>query len=193
MTAVLAVRHGETEWSASGQHTSRTDIPLADGGREEARLVASVLQGRTFGLVLCSPRQRAVETCQLAGLGERMTVDRDLAEWDYGEYEGRTTADITAERPGWSMWTDGYPGGETIEEVAARADRVVARCRAASGEGDVAVVAHGHILRVFGARWIGRPPTLGQALMLSTASISELGWEHDSPAIVRWNDTSHLH
>ncbi|MHB8465408.1 MAG: histidine phosphatase family protein [Acidimicrobiales bacterium] len=187
---VLAVRHGETEWSASGRHTSRTDMPLTEDGRAQAAQLGARLAARTFALVLSSPRARALETCHLAGLGERVQVDDDLAEWDYGEYEGMTTEEIRATRPGWWMWSDGYPGGEAAADVSRRADRVIARCREA--EGDAAVFAHGHILRVFGARWIDQPVALGAALSLSTASVCVLGWERDVAAITSWNDTSHL-
>lgn len=185
---IVAVRHGETEWSARGRHTGRTDIPLSDEGRRQAALVGRRLAGRRFALVLSSPLSRALDTCRLAGFGDHVQLDDDLVEWDYGEYEGLTTEEITARRPGWWMWTDGYPGGEMPADVAARCDRVIARCRAA--DGDVAVFAHGHTLRVFGARWIDQPPALGGALKLATAAISMLGWEHDLPAINTWNDAS---
>jgi broad specificity phosphatase PhoE len=187
---VTLIRHGETQWSASGRHTGHTDVPLTDAGRREALLVGVALEGRRFDLVLCSPLGRATETCQLAGFGDDAEMDPDLREWDYGDYEGMTTDEISAERPGWSMWADGYPGGETIGDVTARADRVVQRCRAA--EGEVALFAHGHVLRVLGARWILQPTALGGKLLLSTASISKLGWEHGSPVITSWNDVAHL-
>ncbi len=187
--AVL-VRHGETEWSRSGRHTGRTDVPLTEAGRHQAALVATRLVGADWSLVLTSPRWRAVETCRLAGLGTRAAVDDDLAEWDYGDYEGRTTADIRAERPGWWMWRDGCPAGEDAAAVAARVDRVLERIRGARG--DVAVFAHGHLLRVMGARWVGADPAWGAALLLSTASISVLGWEHEAPVLAGWNDTAHL-
>jgi broad specificity phosphatase PhoE len=184
------VRHGETQWSATGRHTGRTDIPLSEDGRHQAELVRRPLADRRFALVLSSPLSRALDTCRLAGLGDAVQLDDDLMEWDYGEYEGLTTEEITARRPGWWMWTDGYPGGEMPNDVAVRCDRVIRRCRGA--DGDVAVFAHGHVLRVFGARWINQPPAVGGSLKLSTAAISVLGWEHDVPAIGGWNDVSHL-
>jgi probable phosphoglycerate mutase len=187
---VVAVRHGQTEWSAAGRHTGRTDIPLTDAGRHQAALVASRLAGVPFALVLTSPLGRARETSRLAGLGDRAVVDPDLAEWDYGEYDGRTTADILRERPGWSLWSDGCLGGEAAADVAVRADRVVERCRAAGG--DVVLFSHGHLLRVLGSRWVGAEPTFGAALGLSTAAVSVLGYERDTPVLDRWNDTSHL-
>ncbi len=187
---IVLVRHGETEWSRSGRHTGRTDVPLTDAGRHQAALLASRLVGGEWALVLTSPRWRAVETCRLAGLGARAEVDDDLQEWDYGVYEGRTTADIRAERLGWSMWRDGCPGGEDAAAVARRVGRVLERVGETAG--DVAVFAHGHVLRVLGARWVGTDPAWGAALLLSTASLSVLGWEHDVPVLTRWNDTAHL-
>jgi len=187
---VVLVRHGETEWSRSGRHTGRTDVPLTDVGRRQAVATGSRLRGRTWAMVLSSPLVRATETCRLAGLGALAEVDPDLAEWDYGDYEGLTTATIHDRDASWSLWDDGCPGGEQPGEVAARADRVIARCRAV--DGDVALLAHGHLLRVLGARWIAAPPAFGAHLLLSTASVSELGWERDTPAIASWNGTSHL-
>ena len=187
---VVAVRHGETEWSASGRHTGRTDVPLTDNGRHQAALVNARLVGVEWALVLTSPLQRAVETCRLAGLGAQAQPDPDLEEWDYGAYEGLTTADIHAERPDWWLFADGCPGGEQPADVGARVDRVLERCRQAGG--DVALFAHGHVLRVLGARWAGAPPRFGGSLLLATASVSVLGWEREVPALSRWNDTAHL-
>jgi broad specificity phosphatase PhoE len=187
MTVFLA-RHGETEWSASGKHTSVTDVPLLESGRRDARKLGARLAGRSFGLVLTSPRARARETCELAGLdGE---VDPDLVEIDYGSYEGLTTPEIRVERPGWSVWTDGSPGGESLDQVGARADRVIARVLGV--DGDVALFAHGHFLRVLGARWVGLEPAYGGNLGLSTGSLCELGFERERRVIWVWNDTSHL-
>jgi broad specificity phosphatase PhoE len=187
---LVLVRHGETEWSATGRHTSVTDVPLTDRGREAAARLRSRLAGFGFALVLASPRARARETAALAGLGERAEVDEDLAEFAYGEYEGRTTADIREERPGWSVWDDSAPGGETAAQVGARADRVIERVTVV--DGDVAAFAHGHLLRVLGARWIGLDPVYGGHLGLDTGSVCELGYERERRAIWVWNDTSHL-
>jgi probable phosphoglycerate mutase len=187
--AVL-VRHGETEWSRSGRHTGVTDVGLTETGARQAVLTGKWLAGRTFALVLTSPRRRARQTCELAGLGRLAVTDEDLAEWDYGEYEGLTSAEIEVRNPGWSMWREGCPGGEDPAAVARRADRVIARCR--SIDGPVALFAHGHILRVVGARWVGLDVSWGRALALDTASISELGREHGDPVISGWNDTDQL-
>ena len=186
---VVLVRHGETEWTLSGQHTSRTDIPLTDPGLRQAEALESCLSTWRFARVLASPMQRALETCRLAGLGEAAEVLPGLKEWDYGEYEGRTTADIRKERPGWSLWKDGVPGGETIHHVGRRADRIVEDARAT--DGDVAVFSHGHFLRVLGARWIGLEPVEGARLFLATASISVLGYERETRVIVEWNRDCH--
>jgi probable phosphoglycerate mutase len=183
---VYLVRHGETEWTLSGQHTGRTDIPLTDHGRDQARLVCGRLSARPFAAVFTSPLSRARETAELAGLGDRATVLDDLREWDYGEYEGRRTADIRQDRPGWTLWADGVPGGETAEEVGERADRVIARLREVDGE--VAVFGHGHALRALAARWVGLPATSGRLLSLDPATVSVLGYERETPVIVRWND-----
>ena len=185
VTHVVLVRHGETEWSATGRHTGRTDVPLTEEGRRQARALGACLEAWSFALVLTSPLQRASETCRLAGLGEGAEPREDLMEWDYGEYEGRTTADIRSGRPGWTLWMDGVPGGETAEQVGRRADRVIAEARAAAG--DVALFAHGHILRVLAARWLDLPPDRGRSLALETATISELGYERETPVIARWN------
>ncbi len=180
------VRHGETEWSRLGRHTGRTDVPLTDGGRAQARSVVRKLDGRTFELVLSSPLARALETARLAGFAGQVETTDDLLEWDYGADEGRTTAEIRLDRPGWTVWRDGPLDGETSEEVAARVDRVIERVR--SAEGDVLVFAHGHLLRVLAARWLGEPPTEGRLYALSTATVSVLGWERDTAVIERWNE-----
>jgi probable phosphoglycerate mutase len=177
---IVLVRHGATEWSTSGKHTSRTDIALTEAGREAARRLALP---RDFALVLSSPRRRARETAELAGFQPK--IEPDLVEIDYGDYEGRTTLEIREERPGWTLWRDGSPGGETLVQAGERADRVITRALAAGG--DVALFAHGHILRVLAARWIGLPPERGASLKLDTASISELGFERENRVIARWN------
>ena len=181
---LFAVRHGETEWSLGGQHTGRTDVPLTDAGREQAKKVGRALAGRQFALVLTSPHSRARETALLAGFPDA-AVDDDLREWDYGDYEGRTTLDIRRERPGWFLWDDGVSNGERIDEVARRADRVIARVRTARG--DVLAFAHGHILRILGSRWLDLEPGFGRHLVLSPATLSILGAERDTPAIETWN------
>ncbi|HEX9410919.1 MAG TPA: histidine phosphatase family protein [Actinomycetota bacterium] len=182
---VVLVRHGETDWSANGRHTGRTDVALTDEGRRQAKALGTCLEEWTFALVLASPLQRATETCRLAGLGGAMQICEDLREWNYGEFEGRTTADIRTGRPGWTLWVDGVPGGETAEQVGRRADRVIAEARAAPG--DVALFAHGHILRVLSARWLDLPPDRGRSFALHTATISVLGFERETPVITRWN------
>jgi broad specificity phosphatase PhoE len=182
---VVLARHGQTEWSLSGQHTGTTDIPLTDAGREQARALARRLEGREFGVVLSSPLERALETCRLAGLGDRVSVREELREWDYGEYEGLTTAEIQAGRPGWHLFDDGCPGGETAEDVGARVDPVVAELRAA--DGGAMVFGHGHCLRVLAARWLEMPARDGAHFALSTATLSILGGEHDRPALWAWN------
>ena len=184
------VRHGETEWARLGRHTGRTDVPLTDAGREQARDLGRRLAGATFGLVLTSPLSRAAETATLAGFGEVAVVDPDLREWDYGALEGRLTADIREDYPGWSIWTGPWPNGETIEGVGARADRVLARIRAATG--DVLVFSHGHFLRVLAARWLDLPPASGALFALSTATVSILGWDRENPVIETWNEACHL-
>jgi probable phosphoglycerate mutase len=187
--SIVLVRHGETEWSASGKHTSVTDVPLLESGRRNAEQIRDHLAGREFALVLTSPRARARDTAELAGYGDRAEVDEDLVEVDYGEYEGRTTPEIRVEHPGWSVWEHGSPGGETVDDVGARADRVIERALAA--DGDVLVFAHGHLLRILAARWLGQPAAFGGQLLLSTGSVSELGFERERRAIALWNDTSH--
>jgi broad specificity phosphatase PhoE len=183
---VVLVRHGETEWTRSRQHTGRTDIPLTEEGRKQAQLVGEALEGRTFGLVLTSPLRRARETCELAGFGE-VAQDRDeLAEWDYGEYEGRKTVDIRAERPDWFLWRDGVPAGESPADVGRRADRVLEEIRAAKA--DTLVFGHGHQLRVLAARWLGLDPADGRLFVLGTGAVSILGYERETAALLRWNE-----
>lgn len=182
---IVLVRHGETEWSRTRRHTGRTDVPLTDAGRAEARLLASRLDGRAFSRVLSSPLSRALETCHLAGLGAGAEVRPELREWDYGDYEGRTTAEIRVERPGWTVWRDGCPGGEVAADVAARLDPLVGELRAASE--DVAVFGHGHGLRVLAARWIELPAVAGERLALGTGALSVLGYERETPALRLWN------
>lgn len=179
------IRHGETEWSLSGAHTSRTDIPLTERGRERAREIRKYFQGKTFSMVLTSPMQRARETCSIAGYGDVAQVDSDLSEWNYGVYEGRTTKDIQKEIPGWSVWANPIIDGETIDQVAARANRVIAR--AAAKGGSVALFAHAHILRILAACWIESPPVMGSRLALGTGAVSTLGFEHQIRVISMWN------
>lgn len=190
MGEVFLVRHGATEWSENGRHTGVTDLELCPSGEKAATAVGARLANRDIGLVLTSPMKRARETCRLAGLSGQAEVTTDLCEWNYGEYEGRTTKDIRTERPGWSVWTDETPGGESAAEVGARVDRVIERARGV--ECDVVLFAHGHVLRVLGARWIALPPQDGMRLALSTASICVLGYERETPVLDRWNDVSHL-
>lgn len=179
------VRHGETEWSASGRHTGRTDIGLNDNGRRQAQTLGALLAGHSFGLVLTSPLKRARETCALAGYGDRAEVDGDLQEWDYGSYEGITTDEIRLSRPTWTLWRDGCPGGETAEQVGARVDRVIARVHAMSS--NTLAFAHGHLLRVLAARWVGLDATAGALLALDTATVSVVGWEREQAVIRSWN------
>jgi broad specificity phosphatase PhoE len=183
---LVVVRHGATEWSEEGRHTGLTDVPLVEAGREQARRLGAALAGHPFSLVLESPLARARETCALAGFGQRAEPSDDLVEWDYGDYEGRTTAEIRVERPGWTLWHDGVPGGETAAEVGRRVDRVIERAR--SQAGDTLCFAHGHALRVLAARWVGLPPMGGRLLTLDPGSIGELGWEREAPVIGRWNE-----
>ncbi len=185
-------RHGETAWSLSGQHTGMTDLPLTARGERNAKHLGERLAGMTFARVFTSPLQRAHRTCDLAGFGAAAVVDPDLVEWNYGRYEGLTSSQILAERPGWQLFRDGCPGGESPAEVSARADRVIARLRAIPG--DTLVFSSGHILRTLGARWLGLDPRGGGLLLLSTASLSQLGYDHgpQEPAIRLWNDTTHV-
>jgi probable phosphoglycerate mutase len=183
-------RHGETEWSRDGRHTGLTDIPLTDAGRAQATALGKRLAGHPFALVLTSPRARATETARLAGFGDAAVADDDLVEWDYGALEGRRTAEIEADYPGWTIWTGPWPDGETMDQVKARADRILARCLAPGIAGDALVFGHGHMLRVLAARWLGMAGTYGGKLGLSTASVSVLGWEHERPIIETWNETA---
>ena len=182
---VYLIRHGETQWSLSGQHTGRTDIPLTENGRRAATQLESLLAGQDFFLALTSPLRRARETCALAGLGERATVDPDLGEWDYGEYEGLRPEEIHRTAPGWMLFTDGCPGGESPEQVGARVDRLIGRVRA--GGGPVALFGHGHLFRVFAARWIGLTASHGSRFLLDTATLSILSHYHGIPALKCWN------
>ena len=182
---LYVVRHGATEWSRSGQHTGRTDLPLLAEGEEQARATGSLLSGIDFSLVLCSPLQRAQRTCELAGLLDRAVIDTDLQEWDYGDYEGVTTPTIRESVPGWTVWSGTCPNGETIEQISTRADRVIERVRKESG--NVIVFAHGHFLRVLTARWCELDPVEGQRFILDPATLSILGWERETPAVRQWN------
>ena len=182
------VRHGETAWSLSGQHTSTTDIPLTEHGRKRAEELRDYLAGRKFAAVFVSPRQRAIETCKIAGYGDGAVVDDDLQEWNYGEAEGKTTPEMRAiYGPEWSVWSSPLKGGETVEAVGDRADRMIATALAASDGGAVALFAHAHILRILAARWIGLPAVDGKMFGLGTGSLSVLGWERDTRVIERWN------
>ena len=192
LPALYLARHGETGWSLSGQHTGLTDLPLTERGEQDARRLGEPLRGLPFARVLTSPLQRAARTCDLAGFGSVAEVDRDLVEWNYGRYEGRTSADIHAENPEWKLFRDGCPGGETPAQIGARADRVVSRVRAV--QGDVLLFSSGHILRVLAARWLGLEPAAARFFLLSTGSLSALGYEHDrsQPVIRLWNNVRHL-
>ena len=190
---VYLARHGETAWTISRQHTGLTDLPLTERGERTARRLGERLKGLKFAKVFSSPLQRAARTCELAGFKAVAEIDRDLVEWDYGEYEGRRTAEILAERPGWELFRDGAPGGESPKQVSERADRVVRRVRAVSG--DVLIFTSGHFMRVLATRWLGLEPTVNcKFFMLSTASLSALGYEHDlsRPVIRLWNETRHV-
>ena len=189
-TRLVLARHGETEWSKSGRHTGRTDIPLTEAGREQARRLGRALAGRSFSRVVCSPLVRATETADLAGVGGRVELDPELQEWDYGVYEGRRRADIAREEPGWTVWSRPIRGGESLAELGARADRVIERLLPVGG--DVLVFSHGHFLRVLAARWIESPPLTASRLELSTATISELGWEAERRVVEIWNMGAHL-
>lgn len=189
---VYLVRHGETAWSLSGQHTGLSDIPLTERGERNARSLGERLRGRNFSRVYASPLQRARRTCELAGFGDKTAVDPDLVEWNYGAYDGKRTAEIRAHEPNWDLFRDGCPGGEKAAEIGARADRVLHRLRAA--DGDVLVFSHGHFLRVLAARWLGLEATAGRLFTLSTATLSILGYEHnlESPVLWLWNDANHV-
>jgi len=183
---VVLVRHGETEWSRSGKHTGRTDVPLTEEGRRQAQAVGDALRGRGFALVLTSPLERARETCRLAGFDDQAQTRDELMEWDYGACEGRTTPEIREERPGWTLWRDGVTGGETIEQVASRVDLVIEEIRGA--DGDALLFAHGHVLRVLTARWLGLEPHAGRLFALDPATLSTLGYERETPVIRVWNE-----
>jgi probable phosphoglycerate mutase len=189
---VYLARHGETAWSLSGQHTGRTDLPLTERGESNARCLGDRLRGLTFSRVFTSPLQRARRTCELAGFGATAVVDPDLAEWNYGDYEGKRTAEIRQQRPDWHLFRDGCPNGEAVADVGARADRVLHRLRGA--DSDVLVFSHGHILRVLAARWLGLDAAAGRLFTLSTATLSILGYEHNlaEPVLWLWNDGSHV-
>lgn len=182
---MVLARHGETEWSLSGRHTGKTDLPLTEEGRSQARALAPRLRAWTFSLVLTSPLQRALETCRLAGYGEQAQVRPDLVEWDYGRFEGLTSRQIEEIHPNWSLWREGGPGGETPADVGRRADRVIAEVRGV--DGDVLIFAHGHVLRVLTSRWLGEPPEGGRHYALQTATLSVLSYEHTDPVIRQWN------
>ncbi len=192
LPVVYLARHGETAWTVSGQHTGLTDLPLTERGERNARRLEERLRGLICVKVFTSPLQRTTRTCELAGFGALAEIDRDLLEWNYGEYEGRLTSDIHRERPDWQLFRDGCPGGESPKEVGARADRVVKRVRAVGG--DVLLFSSGHFLRVFAARWLGLEPGAGRFFLLSTASLSALGYEHNlsEPVIRLWDDTRHV-
>lgn len=187
---VFLVRHGETTWSETHRHTSRTDLDLNREGLEQAQALGRRLAGHRFERVLSSPLKRARETCRLAGLDSRVEVVPDLVEWDYGDYEGRTTSEIHRERPGWLLWSDGAPGGEQAEDVAKRARRVVDEVRATPG--DVCIFAHGHLLRVLATVWLGVPPEMGRCFVLDAGGLSVLSWDRDLPVITLWNDKGPL-
>ena len=182
---IFLIRHGETEWSRLGRHTGTTDLPLTDNGRAAAEALRPLIAAESFAAVFTSPLKRAQQTCELAGLGDVAQIDPDLMEWNYGAYEGRTTADIQAERPGWVIFRDGCPGGDTPARVAARAERVIARVRVI--DGDVALFSHGHFSRVFAARWIELPAAEGAHFLLDTSTLCVLGYYGDAPAIQIWN------
>ncbi len=185
LSQLVLVRHGQTEWSRTGQHTGRTDLPLEPEGRRQAEALGEELGRLRPALVLTSPLVRAAETCALALPGSAVEVSEDLMEWNYGDYEGRTTLEIRRERPGWSLWVDGAPGGEAAAAVGRRVDRVVERARSAGG--DTICFAHGHVLRVLAARWLGLPPIGGRLFVLDAGSLSVLGWDREVPAVIRWN------
>jgi probable phosphoglycerate mutase len=192
LPVINLARHGETAWSLTGQHTGLTDLPLTERGGQNARALGERLIGLNFAKVFTSPLQRAARTCELAGFGAVAEADRDLLEWDYGQYEGRRTAEIHAERPDWQLFRDGCPGGESPDQVGARADRVLSRLRAV--QGDALLFSSGHFLRVLAARWLGLEPSAGRFFLLSTASLSALGYEHNlcQPVIRLWDDTRHV-
>lgn len=189
-TRLVLARHGETAWSKSGQHTGRTDIPLTELGRAQARQLGAVLAGRSFSRTFSSPLSRATDTARLAGFGTGLEIDPDLREWDYGSYEGRRRVDIARDDPGWTVWSRPIPGGESLVELGERADRVIVRLLPIGG--DVLIFSHGHFLRVLAARWIEAPPVTASRLELWTGTVSELGWETDRRVIEVWNSAAHL-
>jgi len=184
---IWLARHGETEWAKALRHTSHTDLPLTAHGEAEAVALGDVLRGHTFVLVLASPMRRATDTARLAGLGEVARIDPDLQEWDYGEFEGLLTSEIRETYPGWTIWRGPWPGGETADEVTERADRILERCTAPEVTGDTLLIAHGHLLRVLAARWLGLPAASGEVFGLGTATVSILGWDRDTRVIELWN------
>jgi len=190
---IFLIRHGETEWTLSGQHTSRTDLPLTEAGRNQAKALGQILKGmlpaKRTSLVLSSPMRRAMDTCHLTGFDPQ--IEDNLREWDYGSYEGLTSGDIHKSAPGWTIWTGPVPGGESPEQIGARADRVIQRCLSVlDNSGDAALFSHGHMLRVLAARWLGLAPDAGRFLALETASVSALGWEHKTRVVRLWNQTA---
>lgn len=187
---IVLIRHGQTPWSITGQHTGRTDVPLTDVGRQQADALGEMLDGDVFSLVLSSPLVRAWETMERAGCAGQGVASEDILEWDYGVYEGRRTVDIRTEIADWSVWTHPIEGGESVHEVGVRADRAIERCLAA--DGPVAVFAHGHFLRILAARWMGLPAEAGKSLSLGTATVSTLGWERENRVLQMWNDACHL-
>ncbi|WP_225408259.1 histidine phosphatase family protein [Stigmatella hybrida] len=187
---IVLVRHGETAWSRSGQHTGRTDIPLLEDGRRMGTALGAPLKGWNFAAVWTSPLSRARETCNLAGYGQAAEPRDELMEWDYGAYEGKTGVEIRSQLPDWKIWRDGVPQGETLDQVRARADQVIAAARQV--DGNVLIFSHGHFLRVLAARWLELPASEGRLFSLSTASISVLGWDGQQPLLMSWNDTTHL-
>jgi broad specificity phosphatase PhoE len=187
---IWMIRHGETEWSKSGQHTGRTDLDLTDHGRHQAEAAATLLAGRKFAKVICSPLRRAAETCRILGYGDIAEISEDVAEWNYGNFEGKTSADIRQQIPNWSVWTHPImPGGESIDEVALRARRALESCMQV--DGDVAIFSHGHCLRILMTQWLGRDPREGGLFALDTASVSVLGYERVARVVVKWNVTAH--
>jgi broad specificity phosphatase PhoE len=182
---IYLIRHGETEWAKNGRHTGRTDIPLTDAGREQAGFLLPIFDEAKFAHILCSPLKRALETARIAGLAPQLITEKDLMEWDYGDYEGLTTNQIREQVPGWSIWTHLCPNGETLDQVTQRVDRVVAKIQ--SSEGNVAIFSHGHFLRVLVSRWIGLPASYGSCFLLGTSTLSILGYENELPVIRTWN------
>lgn len=184
---VVLLRHGQTEWSVTGEHTGRTDVPLTDVGRDQARAVAPLLPPGPYGTVLTSPLRRAADTATLAGYSSAER-EPDLMEWDYGDVEGRSTAELRREDPTWDVWRHGVNGGETVEAIGERVDRVIARVRAAAADGDALLIAHSHVLRILTARWLGLPPDAGRSFVLATTHWSVLGWERETPVVISWNE-----